>query len=209
MFITNQQWDAIAGFFVPKPRLDKRGGERKDPRQVLEGIIWVLKTGAQWNQLPAKYPPYQTCHRWFQRWMEDGTIGSIVTTLAHDLEDRGGISLKECFLDGSFASAKKGALVLDLRSVEKAPKSWQFRTKTLFQSPSLWPLLLRMKSPWWKERLPLDLPERLQTSLWLIGPMTLTRWMPSWRVERSSSSPLTAQIGKAKRRKMAGSSGDM
>lgn len=47
MFITNEQWNAIAGFFAPPIRLDKRGGKRKDPREVLEGIIWILKTGAQ------------------------------------------------------------------------------------------------------------------------------------------------------------------
>ena len=94
------------------------------------------------------------------------------------MEERGKIRIEECFIDGTFASAKKGALPLALRNAEKAQKSWPFRTRALFLSPSLWPLLLHMKSRWWRERLPKDLPKRLQGSLWLTGhttPIRLTK----------------------------------
>jgi Putative transposase of IS4/5 family (DUF4096) len=38
-------------------------------RQVREGVLWILRTGAQWSELPRdKFPPYQTCHRRFQQW---------------------------------------------------------------------------------------------------------------------------------------------
>jgi transposase len=169
MRLTNEQWNIIAPLFAVKPRLDPRGKPRRDPREVLEGILWVLKTGAQWKQLPRDYPPYQTCHRWFQRWREEGRIDSVLVFLAQDMERRGKIKLAECFIDGSFAPAKKGAMRLVRQSVEKAVKSWPFRTKALFQSPSLWPLLLRTKSDWLKERLPDDLPERIRFASWLTG----------------------------------------
>ncbi|RRD66711.1 transposase, partial [Desulfovibrio sp. OH1186_COT-070] len=38
-----------------------------EPRAILNGILWILRTGAPWKDLPERYPPYQTCHRWFQR----------------------------------------------------------------------------------------------------------------------------------------------
>ena len=47
-------------------RADGRGRSPRDARAVLNGVLWILRTGAQWRELPAKYPPYQTCHRRFQ-----------------------------------------------------------------------------------------------------------------------------------------------
>src|SRR5919197_3989309 len=113
MRLTDEQWNILAPMFAAKPRLDHRGGgNRRNPREVLEGILWILKTGAQWKYLPKEYPPYQTCHRWFQTWQESGLIEQALELIAEDMEERGKIKLDECFIDGSFASAKKGALVL-------------------------------------------------------------------------------------------------
>ena len=162
MFITETQWSVLAPQLHKEGRADGKGRPRRDAREVLEGILWVLRTGAQWKHLPREYPPYQTCHRRYQEWIRDGRIDAILEALAIDLEDRGKINLRTCFLDGSFASAKKGALVWDLQNVGKVQKSWQFRTKTLFQSPSVWRLLLHTKSDWLKKRLPEDLEERTQ-----------------------------------------------
>jgi transposase len=181
MRLTNEQWNIIAPLFTEKASLDRRGMPRRDPREVLEGILWILKTGAQWKQLPREYPPYQTCHRWFQRWREEGRIESVLVFLAQDMEDRGKIKLEECFIDGTFASAKKGAIRLARRSVEKARRSWLFRTKALFQSPSVWPLLLHTKSDWLRERLPDDLPERIHFAWWLTERTTPTPSMRSFK----------------------------
>lgn len=180
MRLSNEQWSILAPLFLPKPRLHKRGGKRRDSKEALEGILWILTTGAQWKHLPKEYPPYQTCHRWFQRWIIEGKIAQTLTHLARDMELRGKIKVKECFLDGTFSSAKKGALELDLQNAGKARKSWRFRTKTLFQSPSARCLLLLMKSPWWKKRLPPDLRERIRVS------SLLTRRMIPIRLMRNS-----------------------
>lgn len=75
---------------------------------ILNGILWVLRTGAPWHDLPERYPPYQTCHRRFQRWAEEGVLGKVLRALAFDLKDRGGLDLSECFVDGTFVGAKKG-----------------------------------------------------------------------------------------------------
>jgi transposase len=65
--------------------------------------------GAQWADLPKRYPPYQTCPRRFQRWGREGTLERVLEAFARDLEERGGLDLSECFIDGTFVVAKKGS----------------------------------------------------------------------------------------------------
>jgi len=78
---------------------------------VLDGILWILRTGAPWRDLPERYPPYQTCHRRFQRWAEEGVLAGVLRALAEDLKERGGLDLPECFIAGAFVGAKKGGSV--------------------------------------------------------------------------------------------------
>lgn len=159
--LADKQWELLEPLLV-RPTSPKGGRPRVPDRPVLDGILWILKTGAQWNELPNRYPPYQTCHRRYSEWVRAGKLAEILKVLAQDMEERGGISLEECFIDGTFAGAKKGALVLVLPSVVKGPNSWSSAMEILFRSPSTWEVLLRMKSPWWKQRLPKDLRKRLQ-----------------------------------------------
>lgn len=160
--ITEEQW-AVLEPLIPSPaRKDTRGGKRQPDRPVLNGILWVLRTGANWEDMPDRYPPKTTCHNRFQEWSKAGVFEQLLQALAQDMEERGGISLEECFIDGTFASAKKGASVLVPRNGVKARRSWSFATETLFRSPSVWRLLLNTKLPWLRQRLPKDLPSRLQ-----------------------------------------------
>ena len=134
--LTEEQW-ALLEPLLPKEkrRKDGKGRPRSNARDVLEGIFWVLRTGAPWADMPRRYPSFQTCHRWFARWCRDGTMVRILRALLKDLQDRGKIDLKEAFVDGSFIGAKKGGLSL-LRAVgEKGPSSWQSRTALVFLSP--------------------------------------------------------------------------
>lgn len=160
--LTDQQWQLLAKLLAKADPEPATGRPRVAQRAILNGVLWILRTGAQWNELPASYPPYQTVHRRYQRWVRSGLLAELLRLLATDMEARGGISLQECFIDGTFASAKKGELVLVLPAAAKAPNSWSSATAALFRSPSTWALLLRTRSPWWKQRLPADLPKRLQ-----------------------------------------------
>lgn len=175
MTITTKQWELIAPLFERPTSLDPRGRRRKESKTLVEGVLWILKTGAQWKELPEKYGPYQTVHRRYREWVLRGVFEEVLKRLAQDLESRGGISLEECFIDGTFTSAKKGALILVLPNVEKAVRSWQLQTKALFQSPSIYPLLLQAKSDWWKKRLHTGLRKKLQSYSLETKRMTLTR----------------------------------
>jgi len=126
-------------------RPDGRGRPWRDARAVLNGILWVLRTGAPWHDLPGRYPPYQTCHRRFQHWQLDGTLTRLLHALAEDLRARGKLDLSETFVDASFSSAKKGALLSARLATEKAAKSWRSQTAMVFLSPAASPALRRMK----------------------------------------------------------------
>ncbi|WP_396127139.1 transposase [Edaphobacter bradus] len=64
--LTDEQWKTL-DLLIPKPRRrrDGRGRPWKSRRSVLNGILWVLRTGAPWADLPDRYPSFQTCHRRF------------------------------------------------------------------------------------------------------------------------------------------------
>ena len=146
--LTEEQWAFVAPLIrEPKRRKDGLGRPRRDPRDVLDGILWVLRTGARWCDLPRdRYPSYQTCHRRFQQWSRDGTLRRVLHALAHDLARRGRIDLHEAFIDGSFSGAKKGALPSERRSVARGPRSWRSQTLEVFRSPLTYAVLRPTKS---------------------------------------------------------------
>jgi transposase len=80
----------------------------EENRAVLNGILWILRTGAPWADLPDRYPLYQTCHRRFQQWSARALLRSILEVLAQALQNEGYLDLQEAYIDGSFASAKQG-----------------------------------------------------------------------------------------------------
>lgn len=149
MDITEPQW-ALLKPLIPKEHTagEGRGRPARSSRDVLNGVLWVLRTGAPWHDLPTRYPPYQTCHRRFKEWVENGVLEEVLRTLLLDLLKRGQIDLSEAFIDGSFTSAKKGALALVKLSGAKGARSWQSQTAMVFLSPSGLAVLRHMKSHW-------------------------------------------------------------
>jgi transposase len=109
MRLTDEQWEVLEPLIPDPPcRPDGRGRPWRDKRSVLEGILWVLRSGARWKDLPDDYPPYQTCHRRFQHWVQAGVFAHIAHRLATDLVALGWSDFAEWFIDGTFVPAKKG-----------------------------------------------------------------------------------------------------
>src|SRR5246127_5149980 len=145
MDLTDAQWAVLDPVFRPPARSDGRGRPWRDTRAVVNGVLWVLRTSAPWHDLPSRYPPYQTCHRRFQQWQRSQLLERLLQKLAEDLRDRGKLDLSEAFIDASFSSAKKGALLSALLAAVKAAKSWRSATAMVFLSPCTWPALRLMK----------------------------------------------------------------
>jgi transposase len=115
MDLTDEQWTVLEPLIGALPRrADGRGRPWRSSREVRKRHPVDLADGAQWADLPERYPPYQTCHRRFQRWMREGTLERILEALAKDLRERGQLDLAECFIDGTFVVAKK-AIVLTVK----------------------------------------------------------------------------------------------
>ena len=135
MDTTNAHWALLEPLIPVKlRRKDGKGRPPTSPRPILDAILWILRTGAPWTDLPSRYPPFQTAHRWFQKWTREGTIDAIMKALAEDMADRGKLNVEEAFIDGTFASAKKGATKSAKPSAERVPRSWLSQTAMVFLS---------------------------------------------------------------------------
>ena len=112
--VSNEEWAVLEPLLHFRQRPDGRGRPPQDTRAVLNGVLWILPTGAQWRELPKKYPPYQTCHRRFQQWVRSGQLNKALRALARELHGHGLLPLEAGLLDGTFASAKceKGGLAV-------------------------------------------------------------------------------------------------
>ena len=146
MELTDVQWEVLKPLVEPKTPSKRRGRPWTDTRSVLEGVLWILRTGAQWAELPRdKFPPYQTCHRRFQQWVGEDKLVQVLRVLAEDLLARGQLDLAETFIDATFAGAKKGAVQLVQHAAAKGPRSWQLRSAMVFLSPPGLEALRHMK----------------------------------------------------------------
>jgi transposase len=130
--VTDAEWSIVEPLLPFPQRADGRGRPPADTRAVLNGVLWILRTGAQWRELPEKYPPYQTVHGRFQQWVRSGQLEKALRALAEKLREEGKLDLDEGFIDGSFAAAKKGALRWERPSGAKGPRSWPSPRETAF-----------------------------------------------------------------------------
>src|SRR5688500_7493322 len=106
--LTKQQWDAIR-VHLPPPKASTRGGRpRVDDRRCVEGVLWILWTGAQWRALPRRYSSTSTCWRRLKAWEETGVLLKLWRAFLAQLNDQQKLRWDECFADGSFVPAKQG-----------------------------------------------------------------------------------------------------
>ena len=97
--LSDEEWAVI------EPLLPKqgRGAKRGDDRKVLNGIFYILRTGAPWRDLPERYGPRTTVYNRYVRWGRKGVWKSVFDALAQEVED----SL--VFIDSSIVKAHRAA----------------------------------------------------------------------------------------------------
>jgi transposase len=107
--LTNDQWERIAPLLPEHPYSPQGGRPWVDDRECLEGILWLLRTGSRWRDIPIDLPSGSTCWRRLQVWAGEGVLQEIHTVLIEELDELGEIDFDEFFADATFIRAKKGA----------------------------------------------------------------------------------------------------
>ena len=80
--MTDEQWQCVARLLPElQPRTELRGRPLANTRAVLNGVLWVMGSGATWSAMPPRYPSYQTCHRRFKAWYESGALKAVLARL--------------------------------------------------------------------------------------------------------------------------------
>lgn len=106
--LPDDQWAVITRLLPPHKG---RGRPRAEDRRTLNGILWVLRSGARWKDLPRRYGSPSTCHRRLQKWQEVGVWEHIWLAFLSTLNQQGKLNWSQAFLDGSFVPAKKGGMI--------------------------------------------------------------------------------------------------
>jgi transposase len=114
-FISDAFWDQIKPLLPEHPPDPRGGAPRKPDRDCLEGIVHVLRTGCQWNLLPAcaQWPSGVTCWRRFTEWTEAGVWPQLHRVLLNQLGKAGVVNLNYVVVDSASVRAKKGARTPD------------------------------------------------------------------------------------------------
>lgn len=106
--VTDSEWNAIR-VYMPKERTGKPGRPWVSHRQVLNGILWVLRVGAGWRDVPAEYGKWQTIYGRFRRWSRDGLWDRIWENVLRKTDQSGGINRSLWCVDGSVIRAHRSA----------------------------------------------------------------------------------------------------
>jgi transposase len=144
--VADAQWEKIEAL-LPKRRVDgQRGRKPAENRDCFEGILWVLRSGARWKDLPGGYPSPSTCWRRLRDWEEAGVWLKIWRTFLAELDERGRLNWEETFGDGTFVPAKKGVTASEKPNAERARSLWWWQMARVFLWEFNWPRRPRTKS---------------------------------------------------------------
>jgi len=113
--LTNEQWERLKGLLpLQKPRT---GRPAEDHRRIMNGMLWVLRTGAPWRDLPERYGKWTTIYSRFQRWRKSGTWERVFAQLQTALDQDSNVDWEIHYIDSTTvrahphaAGAKKVAL---------------------------------------------------------------------------------------------------
>jgi transposase len=87
--LTDEQLERIRKHFPEEYVPDGRPAREPIPtRHVLEAVLWILNTGAQWHMLPQSCSNYKTVHRRFQTWCCNGILRRVLTDVANELREQ-------------------------------------------------------------------------------------------------------------------------
>ena len=106
--VPDELWERIEPIIMEEDPPKARGRKRSDPRQMLNGIIFRLRSGCQWNRLPKELGDDGTIHRTFQRWVGTGVLHRMWGALVEGCEELDGVDWEWQAADGAMGKARFG-----------------------------------------------------------------------------------------------------
>lgn len=109
--LSDDLWATIEPILLddaPPPPKIHGGRPRIDWRQAINGIIFRLRSGCQWNKLPKRFGSDRSIHRWFQRWCRNGVFERIWAVLLAECDELGAVQWKWQAADGMLGKARFG-----------------------------------------------------------------------------------------------------
>ena len=119
--VTEQEW-AILEPLLPKSEATT-GRPPKDSRQMLNGMMWNLSTGAPWRDLPDRFGPWQTVYGYFKTWRATGVFDSILDALHLQLDKDGKIDWELWCIDGTSIRGSRAAAGAEKKVAKAIPTS--------------------------------------------------------------------------------------
>lgn len=117
--LTNEQWEQLEAVLPPqKPHTGRPG---MDHRQVMNGILWVLRTGAPWRDVPERYGKWTTVYSRFQRWRKQGVWDRVLAELQTMKSRDKRIDWEIHLIDGSVVRAHQHAAGAKKAAPKKKP----------------------------------------------------------------------------------------
>ena len=108
VYLTDEQWRKIEPL-IPKRSVGPKGGRpRTDDCLVFEGILWILRTGARWKDLPDRYPNPSTCWRRLKEWYEADVLKDMWRAFLSELDHEGSLTGKKHSWTAAAFLQKKG-----------------------------------------------------------------------------------------------------
>lgn len=104
--IPDDVWARVESILLDAYPPQSTGRPRVDFRAALNGMIFRLRSGCQWNRLPAQFGDDSSVHRWFQRWGEDGILEDIWAELVVECEELGGVDWEWQAADGVMGKSR-------------------------------------------------------------------------------------------------------
>lgn len=105
--LSESEWNMIEDIFPVNS--DRRGRPWKEHRSMLNGIFWILRSGAPWRDLPERYGKWKTVYDRFMRYHRNGTLDKILDRLTLKLDEEGKIDWDLCSIDGTNIRANRSA----------------------------------------------------------------------------------------------------
>ena len=144
--LTKPPWEAIR-VHLPQPKVSRRGGRpRVEDRRCVEGILWILWTGAPWRELPRRYGRPSTGWRRLKPWEETGVRLKRWRVFLAQLHDQQKLRWDECVVDGSFVPAKQGGPKSAPPSGARARSGWCWAMARVLRWEHPWRRLPQQKA---------------------------------------------------------------